>query len=394
MNILMISDVYFPRVNGVSTSIQTFRHELQALGHNCTLIAPDYPAPYQDDRDIRRIPSRTVIFDLEDRMMKAGAVRGMARELALGSYDIVHIQTPFVAHYLGVKLAKQMGIACVETYHTFFEEYLYHYIPAVPRALMRSLARRFARAQGRDVDELIVPSTAMRERLLEYGVSTSMRVLPTGIPAPDPSSIDGPAFRRKYEISPERPTLLFVGRVAFEKNIEFLIDSVAIAVQTVPDLLLVVAGEGPALAYLKKVVAERELGDNVMFIGYLDRSRELPSCYAAADAFVFASRTETQGLVLLEAMSVGLPVISLAVMGTRDILGPGRGALVPRDERRDFAAHIVQLIGNDELRQRLAREARDYACEWQSDAIAGKLASLYQRVIDKRSESVAKTQPA
>ena len=110
MNILMISDVYFPRVNGVSTSIQTFRHELQALGHNCTLIAPDYPAPYQDDRDIRRIPSRTVIFDPEDRMMKAGAVRGMARELALGSYDIVHIQTPFVAHYLGVKLAKQMGL--------------------------------------------------------------------------------------------------------------------------------------------------------------------------------------------------------------------------------------------------------------------------------------------
>ena len=394
MNILMISDVYFPRVNGVSTSIQTFRHELQALGHNCTLIAPDYPSPYPDETEIRRIPSRTVIFDPEDRMMKAGALRRMAREVEPGSYDIVHIQTPFVAHYLGVKLARQLGIACVETYHTFFEEYLYHYIPLVPRAWLKGLARRFARAHGRDVDELIVPSTAMRDRLLEYGVATSMRVLPTGIPAPDLSTIDAPAFRRKYGISPERPTLLFVGRVAFEKNIEFLIESVALAVRNIPDLLLIVAGEGPALARLRRLAAERKLGENVMFIGYLDRSRGLPSCYAAADAFVFASRTETQGLVLLEAMSVGLPVISLAVMGTRDILDQGRGALIPRDDVRDFAARIIQLVGNRELRQRLAREARDYACEWHSGVIAGKLASLYEQVVHRRSETTAETQPA
>jgi len=131
-----------------------------------------------------------------------------------------------------------------------------------------------------------------------------------------------------------------------------------------------------------------------MFIGYLDRSRELPSCYAAADAFVFASRTETQGLVLLEAMSIGLPVISLAVMGTRDILDEGRGALIPKDDERDFAAHIIRLVENQELRQRLAREARDYACEWQSGVIAGKLISLYERVVNRRSETAAETQPA
>lgn len=390
----MISDVYFPRVNGVSTSIQTFRQELHALGHNCTLIAPDYPEPYADEGEIRRIPSRGVMFDPEDRMMKSGVARRMLRDSALGSYDIVHIQTPFVAHYLGVKLAKQMGVACVETYHTFFEEYLYHYIPVVPRPWLRSLARRFARSHGRDVDELIVPSTAMRDRLIEYGVSTSMRVLPTGIPLPDLSCIDGSAFRRRYKIAPDRPTVLFVGRVAFEKNIEFLIDSVAIAARSIPDLLLIVAGEGPALARLKTMVTERGLGGNVMFIGYLDRARELPSCYAAADAFVFASRTETQGLVLLEAMSVGLPVISLAVMGTRDILAQAPGALVPSDDERDFAANIVELIANSELRQRLSVEARNYARDWQSGVIAGKLAGLYEQVVSKRSESRPQAYPA
>jgi glycosyltransferase involved in cell wall biosynthesis len=122
-----------------------------------------------------------------------------------------------------------------------------------------------------------------------------MSVLPTGIPEADFSSADGPGFRRKFNIALIRPMLLFVGRVAFEKNIDFLIRSLATAVRSVPDLLLVIAGEGPALPRLRREVAKMKLDSNVLFFGYLDRSRELPSCYAAADAFVFASRTETQG---------------------------------------------------------------------------------------------------
>jgi glycosyltransferase involved in cell wall biosynthesis len=201
MRILMISDVYFPRVNGVSASIQTFRHELQSLGHEITLVAPHYPGQQADDTGIKRVAARTVPFDPEDRMMKSGAVRAPTKELQSAQYDLVHIQTPFVAHYLGVKLAERMGIACVETYHTFFEEYLYHYIPFVPRAWLKSLARRIARAHGRDVDELIVPSSATRDRLLEYGVATPMSILPTGIPEADFSSADGPGFRRKFNIA-------------------------------------------------------------------------------------------------------------------------------------------------------------------------------------------------
>jgi glycosyltransferase involved in cell wall biosynthesis len=110
-----------------------------------------------------------VPFDPADRMMKSAAVRALMRELQSARYDLVHIQTPFVAHYLGVKLAKRMGIAGVETYHTFFEEDLYQYIPLVPRAWLKSLARQIARAHGRGVDELIVPSSATRDRFLEYG---------------------------------------------------------------------------------------------------------------------------------------------------------------------------------------------------------------------------------
>lgn len=384
MRILMISDVYFPRVNGVSTSIQTFRRELAELGHRTVLIAPAYPAPYLEEGGILRMRSRQVPLDPEDRMMRPGDIRRLLPDLDDQNFDLVHIQTPFVAHYLGVELASKLRVPVVETYHTFFEEYLFHYIPFMPKTWLRGLARRFSRGQSRRVDALIVPSTSMRERLAEYGVDTPMHVLPTGIPAADFSRGDGAGFRRRHGIAEGRPMLLFVGRVAFEKNIGFLLRALELALQRVPDLLLVIAGEGPALAHLKKESARRNLQEHVLFVGYLDRRHGLPDCYSAADAFVFASRTETQGLVLLEAMALGLPVISTAVMGTRDIVGAQRGALVPRDDEADFAAKIVQFVADAALRARLSEQAVSYAREWHADVLAARMADLYRDIVSRR----------
>ena len=147
MNILMLSDVYFPRVNGVSTSMQTFRSELQTLGHEVAIIAPEYPRATADEPGIERIASRRVPFDPEDRMMRP---RALARRLALiqpGQFDLIHVQTPFVAHYAGLRLARRLGVPCLETYHTFFEEYLFHYLPVLPKGLLRAITRRFSRRQ-------------------------------------------------------------------------------------------------------------------------------------------------------------------------------------------------------------------------------------------------------
>ena len=134
MRILMISDVYFPRINGVSTSIQTFRRGLHAAGHETVLIAPQYPAgdAGQEGRIIR-VPSRYLPRDPEDRIMKAGELRALRPELRKSGFDLVHIQTPFLAHYHGVSIARQLGVPVIETYHTYFEEYLHHYVPLIPR---------------------------------------------------------------------------------------------------------------------------------------------------------------------------------------------------------------------------------------------------------------------
>lgn len=389
MKVLMLSDVYFPRVNGVSTSIQTFRRELAAQGHTVDLIAPAYPQGYAEDSQTLRVPSHYLPFDPEDRMMKPGALRARLPQLRDAGYDLVHVQTPFVAHYLGIEIAEALDVPRVETYHTFFEEYLFHYVPLLPRGMLRALSRRFSRTQCDRMDALIVPSSAMRDKLADYGVRTPMHVIPTGIPLVDFSGGDGVAFRSRHGIGADRPVLLFVGRVAHEKNIDFLLRALELAIAQVPDLLLVVAGEGPALESLKKLTARLELQEHVLFVGYLDRRAALLDCYRAADAFVFASRTETQGLVLLEAMALGVPVVSTAVMGTRDVVGPGRGALVPQDNEADFAEHVVRLIRDPQLRAGLAADGRAYVREWHADALARKLAATWQDVIDSRNRATA-----
>ena len=200
MKVLMLSDVYFPRVNGVSTSIRTFRRELAALGHDVDLIAPAYPSHTSDADKVVRVVSRGVPFDPEDRMMKPAGIRALMPQIRANAYDLVHIQTPFVAHKVGVEIADALELPRVESYHTFFEEYLFHYVPLMPRAILRGLSRCISRSQCNRNDALIVPSSAMRDKLKEYGIEVPMHVIPTGIPLgefyPETGSTSGEARHR------------------------------------------------------------------------------------------------------------------------------------------------------------------------------------------------------
>jgi glycosyltransferase involved in cell wall biosynthesis len=297
------------------------------------------------------------------------------------NYDLIHIQTPFVAHYLGVKLSRKLGIPCVETYHTFFEEYLHHYVPVVPKGLTRFIAARFSRHQGNSLDGIVVPSKPIFEALRNYGVTTQTEVIPTGI---EPESFvlgDRVAFRAKYGIPQDRPVMLFVGRVAHEKNIGFLLKVVDRIRHEIPSILFVIAGEGPARTSLESEVRDLRIGDNVLFLGYLDRHRELNGCYRAADVFVFSSRTETQGLVLLEAMAQGVPVVSIAELGTRDVLLEGAGVWIAKEELTDFSGKVVSMLGDHHARMALGESGRKYASEWSSKKQAQRMLNFYRSVL-------------
>lgn len=385
MHILMISDVYFPRVNGVSTSIKTFRDELRTQGHRVTLLAPEYPAGGEDNSDIIRIPSYKVLLDPEDRMMSARKIKSLLYMLGLMSVDIIHIHTPFVAHYTGVWLAKQLGVPCVESYHTFFEEYLYHYVPFMPRKWMKSLARKYSVSQCNSVDSLVVPSSAMLNVLRDYGVRSDADIIPTGVHTEQFSIGDGDIFRDKNHIDRDRPVMLYVGRVAHEKNINFLLDVVCHVRQSIENILMIIAGEGPAIASLKERVHELGIEENVLFKGYMSRGYDLPDCYASANVFVFASRTETQGLVILEAMAAGTPVVSLAVMGTADVLVEGEGALISPEDASIFAKKAVRVLKNPQTREWLSKSAEEYARKWSVSQTTATLLNLYSRLNKKEN---------
>ena len=382
----MISDVYFPRVNGVSTSIQTFRDDLLAMGHRCLLAAPRYPAapavPY--DADVVRIPSRRVPRDPEDRQLSYRRLRGWAARLVPGDFDIVHVQTPFAAHYAGVALARRLGVPVVETYHTYFEHYLQHYVPVVPSGWARAIARRATVSQCGQVAAVVSPSRQMADALQAYGIHTPIEVLPTGLPESRFAPGDGARFRLAHGIGAHRPMALFVGRAAHEKNIDFLVRMLPALLQRCPEALLVIAGEGPAEAHLRRLVAELALQRSVQFIGYLDRDTGLRDCYRAADVFVFASRTETQGLVLLEAMAQGTPVVSTAVMGTVDVLRDTSGAIVCAEDAGEFAAAVARVLSDAGLGAQLRAGAVPDARRWSSRQMAERLIGFYQAVLRGR----------
>lgn len=384
MRVLMISDVYFPRINGVSTSIETFRRDLNRLGHESLLITPDYPQRSQSqDATIRRVRSRYVPRDPEDRMMRRGEIRRLLPELAAKRFDLVHIQTPFIAHYAGLELARRLGVPTVETYHTYFEEYLHHYVPLLPAALTRLLARRLTCSQANSVDRLIAPSRAMHDALVDYGVRTPIAVIPTGLESDRFEPGDGARFRARFAIPADRPVLVHVGRIAHEKNIDFLLRMLVTVRAQIPDILLLIAGEGPALPHCRRLAANLGLDGNVLFTGYLDRRRELLDCYRAGDLFVFASRTETQGLVLLEAMAQGVPAVSTAHMGTIDVLGSGRGCAVVEEQEHLFAVEVVSLMNDSVARRRLGRDAQIYAATWSAHELAIRLVDLYREMIGR-----------
>jgi glycosyltransferase involved in cell wall biosynthesis len=381
VNILFLSDVYFPRINGVSTSIHTLRGQLVAQGHHVHLVAPDYFSPSEDESWITRVPARYLPFDPEDRLMRYGKALEICSSQLRNDFDLIHVHTPFAAHYLGLRLARRYGIPCVETYHTFFEDYMHHYLPILPRPVLKWSARKLSRSQCNAMHAVVAPSQPMLDALRGYGVKAGAEVIPTGLEEHSFVPGDGAGFRQRYGIPAGQPMLLFVGRVAHEKNIGFLLRMMVQLRQHRPDALLVIAGEGPALESVRAEANQLGLHDNIRFLGYLDRKTELNDCYRAADVFVFSSLTETQGLVLLEAMAQGVPVVAIAEMGTKSILREGRGALIAPQDEDAFAVRVRQLLANPAQHRLLGQAAILYAREWSAASMAERMVDFYRRTI-------------
>ncbi|MCI1895286.1 glycosyltransferase family 4 protein [Lacticaseibacillus suilingensis] len=317
MNIGIFTDTYFPQVSGVATSIKTLKDDLERKGNSVYIFTTTDPHVPDDavEPNVFRFTSVPFVSFTDRRV----AVRGMfhayhvAKELNL---DIVHTQTEFSMGYIGKFVARQLKVPTVHTYHTMYESYL-HYI--MNGHLLRPYhVKQFMRAYLYHVTAVITPSDRAEESLQRYGVKQPISVIPTGVDLTQFKAAKNPKLREQLGLA-DVPVLLSLSRVAYEKRIDKVIDAMPAIVEACPEVVLLVVGDGPAREDLEKQTRELQMQDHVRFIGEVDHS-EVPDYYRAADIFVSASDSESQGLTYIEALAAGRKVVAFAGEYTNSLL--------------------------------------------------------------------------
>lgn len=379
VNIAVFTDTYTPQVNGVTTSILIFQRELERLGHTVYIFCPTYGG--REGLDPPRvfrfysIPYRSEM--MHEQRIALPISRGIWKFPKL-KIDIVHYHVP---HYMGayaLLLAWIFKKPTIHTYHTLFVKYT-HYVKIRP-----SLAVRFVKWISRvfcnHTDLILAPSQEMKRELLSYGVQKPIEVLPTGIDIPElPQPTHLQTLRKRFPL--DKKLLIFVGRFAKEKNIPLLFDVLQILEQRGVPCHLLLVGDGPDRKRIEEEISKRGITQRITITGYIRRS-DVFSLLACADLFLFPSETETQGLVLLEAMAVGVPVVAADAMGAGEVLQDGRGGVAVPATPQAFADAAFKLLTNPVLYREKQRSAKEKATEWSSKTLTQRLVTVYKATIE------------
>ena len=309
MKIGFFTDTYFPQVSGVSTSIRTLKLELEKRGHEVYIFTTTDPNVRELEPRIIRMPSIPFISFKERRLIVRGMLYAyyVAKDLEL---DIIHTHTEFGLGLLGKQVAKQLDIPCVHTYHTMYEDYL-HYI-ANGRLIRPIHVKQFSKLYTASLSGIICPSKRVVDKLQEYDIDIPKFIIPTGIDVSKFKAVSSEKkqeIRDKYNIDNEHIFLLSVSRISYEKNIQTILDGLPEVIEKVPQVKLLIVGDGPYKKDLEKQVAKLEIEDYVIFSGEIP-NEEISPIYQAADVFVSASDSETQGLTYTEAMAAKTKVVA------------------------------------------------------------------------------------
>lgn len=381
LRVALFSDSALPILNGVSVSIRSLVHELRAAGHSVTLFTAAH-FKYKDPD-----PNTYRFFALNTPWATGYPLAippfyPMLREFRKHTFDVVHTHTPYTIGYVGLRWAESHDLPIVSTYHTLYDRYA-HYIP-LPRRYVRFKIAKHTNFYYNAVDHVITPSEAAMKWLQRHSVNTPVSVVPTGVPSP--GFADRAEARQALGAGPEERILLYAGRIAPEKNLAVLFEAVAHAFRQDRSLRLWLVGDGPFRAEAMEIVRTLGIGDRVRFVGFVPRE-DVDRYYAAADLFVFASISETQGLVVQEAMSHGLPAIVVAGGGASAAVRTGENGFVVKNEPREFSNHIARVLGDDNLYVRLSDGARRSVRGHTTTDMAGRVLDIYRSVIDARRAS-------
>lgn len=383
LRVAMFTNNYLPFIGGVPLSIDRLYKGLVRLGFTVKIFAPSYRQPWEDPQDgsIVRCPG-LFSFHLDNFPVINIFSRKITKEFNQCDCDLVHIHHPFWLGKKGLRLARKRRIPVVFTYHTRLEYYT-HYIPLPGTALKNLVAHFVIKQFANRCDAIITPTASTEEYLRNLGVSALIETIPTGINIEEYSSWSDEQVQelRSQYVDAGEKLLISVSRLAEEKNLDFLIDGLAkVKSRSQKPFKCLLVGDGPERQRLMDKVNGLGLAEIIIFTGNIP-PHEVVRCYLAADCFVFASTSETQGMVLLEAMAGGCPVVAVRASGVYDVVKDGYNGFAVTESTDRWAAKVAEILEDKRLLSSLSKNSRTFAENYSVEKIAGKVVKLYHRVM-------------
>ena len=384
MQIAHFTNNYYPVINGVVRSVSAFRKALTSLGNNVFIFAQE--DEYQDQEPfIFRYPSfpLPISVDIPAAIPISPNIDWVIPKLKL---EVIHCHHPILIGQVGATKAKKLGFPLVFTFHTQYHEYT-HYVPLPQDAVqefLKEAVHDWLQGFMRRCHHIVVPSESMLELIkTKYGLESQYTVIPTGIELDAYQNTNGLAIRK--ENGWENDTVMIsVGRLAKEKNWRFLLRAAANGIANHPNLRVVLLGDGPERKNLENYSRELGIEERVSFLGNVP-FEQVPSYLKASDFFGFSSTTETQGLVTLEALAAGLPVVAVNASGTRDIAKNGVHGFLVDEDIGAFVHAIDQFLLHPEMLENFREQALARAKELDIKNQAKKLFEVYKRAIEDKN---------
>lgn len=357
MRVALFTNNYLPFCGGVTISVETLRRGLEARGHEAWVFAPRFHGGPPDGPRVLRYPSIPALTYPAFALAVPWSPR-LARVAHRLGADVFHAHHPFLLGPAARRLARRLGRPLVFTYHTRYDKYA-HYVP-LRRSVVEAAAVRLSTRFAADADAVIAPSALIRDELLHRGVRRPIAVIPTGVDLARFRPGDRAAARRALGLVESGPLVLYVGRLDREKSVDRVLLAFDRVAGTVRDARLLVVGDGTQAARLRGLAASLPAGDRIVFLGPRPHD-ELAPCYQAADLFLFASETETQGLVLVEAAACGLPAVAVAAPGCEEVIQDGQTGLLTKSDAAALADGVIGLLLDHGRRRAMGSRAREVA---------------------------------
>jgi 1,2-diacylglycerol 3-alpha-glucosyltransferase len=375
VNVLMFTNTYAPHVGGVARSVERLAAELRRKGHTVWIAAPEFEDMPKVEQGVLRFPA-VQRFNGSDFSVPMPVPRRLSSLLKHFRPDVVHSHHPFLLGDMALRVAAAYDAPLVFTHHTFYELYT-HYVPGDSPALKRFVIE-LASGYCNLCDAVIAPSDSVKKLLCERGVKVPIEVIPTGLDPPFFAPVSRSEARAAMGIPNDAFVVGHVGRLAPEKNISFLTEVLERFLLRKSDAHLLIAGEGPSREAMIAALGPSDLQCRIHFAGVLS-TEELVRAYRAMDVFAFASKSETQGMVLTEAMAAGVPIVALDAPGAADVVRDcANGRLLQSEEPERFAEALAWIASLDrESRERLARNAEDTARAFSLANLADRVLGLY-----------------